>query len=76
MHIGLMEGTIRRDSVAETLDATVHQRIYHLQYHVSSEISVVDVKNEMDARDIQIVALSGTYNMIDPDIEKRKSGLR
>ena len=30
----------------------------------------------MDARDIQIVALSGTYNMIDPDIEKRKSGLR
>ena len=46
MHIGLMEGTIRRDSIAETLDATVQQRIYHLQYHVSSEIAVVDVKNE------------------------------
>ena len=76
MHIGLMEGTIRRGTLSETLDATVQQGIFHLQYHVSPAMSVAEVRTEMDAREIQIVALSGTYNMIDPDIEKRNSGLR
>lgn len=76
MHIGLMEGTIRRDSLGETLDATVKQGIHHLQYHVSPAISVAEVRKELDERDIHIEALSGTYNMIDPDIEKRHSGLR
>ncbi len=76
MHIGLMEGTIRRDSLGETLDATVKQGIHHLQYHVSPAISVAEVRKEMDERQVQIVALSGTYNMIDPDIQKREAGLR
>ena len=76
MHIGLMEGTIRRDTLSETLDATVQQGVHHLQFHVSPAISVTEIRKEMDAREIQIVALSGTYNMIDPDIEKRNAGLR
>lgn len=76
MYIGLMEGTIRRDSLGETLDATVGQGIHHLQYHISTSISAEEIRKEMEEHGIQIVALSGTYNMIDPDIEKRNSGLQ
>lgn len=75
MHIGLMEGTIRRDTLEKTLDATIEQGIFHLQYHISPYISVNEVSKEIDNRDIEIVALSGTYNMIDPDIQKRSTGL-
>ena len=76
MHIGLMEGTIRRDTLGKTLDATVQQGIYHLQYHISRTSSVDEVQKELDERQIQIAALSGTYNMIDPDIQKREDGLQ
>ena len=76
MYIGLMEGTIRRDTLEKTLDATVEQGVYHLQYHVSPSISVNKVRKEIDERDIEIAALSGTYNMIDPDIQKRVDGLQ
>ncbi len=76
MHIGLMEGTIRRDTLGKTLDATVAEGIYHLQYHVTTSTSVDEVRREMGERDIQIVALSGTYNMIDPDVQKRDAGLQ
>ena len=76
MHIGLMEGTIRRDTLGATLDATVDHEIHHLQYHINRSTSVDEVRQEIDDRDIHIVALSGTYNMIDPDIEKRNTGLQ
>lgn len=76
MQIGLMEGTIRRNTLGKTLDATVNHGIYHLQYHINPELSVEEVRKEMDERQIQIVALSGTYNMIDPEIQRREAGLR
>ncbi len=76
MHVGLMEGTIRRGTFAETLDAVSAQGIRHLQYHVSAGApSLGEVRKELDARQITISALSGTYNMIDPDVEKRHAGL-
>ena len=34
MHVGLMVGTIRRETLAETLDAIVAHDVRHLQYHV------------------------------------------
>ena len=77
MHVGLMEGTIRRETLTEMLDAVVAHGVRHLQYHVpASVLSVADIREEMDARQITISALSGTYNMIDPDVEKRHAGLR
>ena len=77
MNVGLMEGTIRRDTLTESLDAVVEHGIHHLQYHVSaSGPSVAEIRKEMDTRQITISALSGTYNMIDPDVEKRRAGLR
>lgn len=77
MHIGLMEGTIRRKTLTETLDAVVDYNIHHLQYHVApSSESYKEVRKELDSRQIKISALSGTYNMIDPDIKIREAGLR
>ncbi len=77
MHVGLMEGTIRRKTLTENLDAVVEHGVRHLQYHVpASGPSIAEIREEMDARQITISALSGTYNMIDPDVEKRHTGLR
>ena len=76
MHIGLMEGTIHRETLEETLDAVVAQDIYFLQYHISkSGPSITKIRKAIDDRQIKIVALSGTYNMIDPDVQKREAGL-
>ncbi len=77
MQIGLMEGTIRRGTLTETLDAVAAHGIRYLQYHVSAGTpSLADIRKELAARKIMISALSGTYNMIDPDVEKRHAGLR
>lgn len=77
MHVGLMEGTIRRKTLTENLDAVVEHGVRHLQYHVpASGPPIAEIRKEMDARQITISALSGTYNMIDPDVEKRHTGLR
>ena len=76
MHVGLMVGTIRRETLSETLDAIVEHDVHHLQYHVPAGLSLADVRKELDARQITISALGGTYNMIDPDVEKRHAGLR
>ena len=75
MHVGLMVGTIRRETLSETLDAIVEHDVHHLQYHVPSGPSLAEVRKEMDDRQITISALSGTYNMIDPDVEKRHAGI-
>ncbi len=76
MQIGLMEGTIRRETLEETLDVVATHGIRHLQFHVSAgNPPLAKIRKELDARQIKISALSGTYNMIDPDVEKRRAGL-
>ena len=59
MYVGLMEGTIRRDTLSKTLDATVGQGIHHLQYHISPSISAEEVRKEMDEHGIQICGIIG-----------------
>lgn len=76
MQIGLMEGTIRRKTLGETLDAIVEHGVYHLQYHVSASAPpLAEIRKALDARQINVAALSGTYNMIHPDVQKRQDGL-
>ncbi len=76
MQIGLMEGTIRRETLGETLDAIVEHGVYHLQYHVSASAPpLAEIRKALDARQINVAALSGTYNMIHPDVQKRQDGL-
>ena len=76
MHVGLMDGTIRRETLGETLDAIVEHGVHHLQYHAPASPSLTEIREAMDTRQITISSLSGTYNMIDPDVEKRHAGLR
>ena len=77
MHVGLMEGTIRRATLAANLDAVVAHGVHHLQYHVSASAPpLAEIRKELDAREMTISALSGTYNMIHPDVQKRHDGLR
>ena len=77
MQVGLMEGTIRRKTLETSLDAVLEHRVHHLQYHVStSGPSSADIRKQIDTRGIQISALSGTYNMIDPVVQKRQAGLK
>lgn len=77
MHVGLMEGTIRRATLTENLDAVVEHGVHHLQYHVSASAPpLAEIRREIDARELTISALSGTYNMIHPDVQKRHDGLR
>lgn len=76
MQIGLMEGTIRRETLGETLDAIVKHGVHHLQYHVSASAPpLAEIRQALDARQITVSALSGTYNMIHPDVKKRRDGL-
>ncbi len=76
MNIGLMEGTIHRETLEETLDSVVTQEVYFLQYHVSKGGTSTDkIRQAIEDRGIKIVALSGTYNMIDPNVQKREAGL-
>ena len=76
MHVGLMEGTIRRETLNETLDAIVAHDVHHLQYYVPTEPSIAEVRAALDARQMTIASLSATYNMIDPDVAKRHVGLQ
>ncbi len=76
MQVGLMEGTIRRETLSETLDAVVGYGVRHLQYHAPVALPLAEVRRELDARQMTISGLGGTYNMIDPDVEKRDAGLR
>lgn len=77
MQVGLMEGTIRRKTLESTFDAIAKHGVHHLQYHVSaSGPSPTEIRKQMDSRGIQISALSGTYNMIDYDVQKRHEGLK
>ena len=87
MQIGIMARHIERPTLEETLDAIAAHGIRHLQFGLASA-GLPDLPDEvpadlcerirgaLDARGMEIAALSGTFNMIDPDVEKRRDGLR
>ena len=87
MQSGIMSRTIVRPTLEEELDALANHRMECMQFGLSS-VGVSDmpdhidddlcdrIRTEMDRRKIRMAALSGTYNMIHPDLEQRKEGLR
>ena len=87
MQIGIMAGTFVRPTLEETLDAVVNHGIYCVQFSLGCaglpelpehiDAGLCDrIREEMDARKITMAAISGTYNMIHPDLQKRQDGLR
>ena len=87
MQIGIMAGTFARPTLEETLDAVLSHEVYYVQFGLSCaglpelpehiDIEICDrIRREMKARQITIAAISGTFNMIHPDVQQRKDGLR
>jgi sugar phosphate isomerase/epimerase len=87
MQIGIMDGTIARPTLEETLDAVREYGIYHMQFNLdrpglpalSEQLGTGlwdRIRHEFDARNMTIAALGGQYNMIHPDVQKRRDGLQ
>lgn len=84
--LGIFAKTFTRPSFGEVLDAVLlhHLKIIHFNYSclglssMPDEISanvVNTIRQETENRGIQIAGVSGTFNIIDPDLGKRKKGM-
>ncbi len=87
MQIGIMSRTFARATLEEELEAVANRGIDCMQFglssagvtelptHINSDLCD-RIREEMGARNITMTALSGTYNMIHPDLQQRANGLR
>lgn len=87
MEIGIFAKTFIRPTLEDTLDAVVSHGLRCVQFNfavagVPSLPATIDpalvdrVREAMDSRSISMAAVSGTFNMIDPNLERRQEGLR
>lgn len=87
MYIGIMARTFVRQTLEETLDAIANHGIRCIQFSFScvgltdlpdlmDESLFEKIRKEMEARKMIMAAVSGTFNMIHPDLKKRQDGLR
>ena len=87
MRLGIFARTFARSSSEEVFDALVGYGLGETQFNMSAaglssmpeEIApeLADrIRVAADQRGITLVAVSGTFNMIHPDIEVRRDGLR
>lgn len=87
MNIGIFAKTFVRPTLAATLDAVVAHGLDTVQFNLAcaglpsmpdslSDDVIADIRQQMDARGLQMAALSGTFNMIHPDVAQREAGLR
>ncbi len=86
MIIGIMAKTFVRPTLEATLDAVAAHDIRSIQFSFSCaglpdlpdhfDPGLCDhIRHEMARRNIEMAAVSGTFNMIDPDLEQRRDGL-
>ncbi|HTA29607.1 MAG TPA: TIM barrel protein, partial [Candidatus Cybelea sp.] len=87
MRLGILVKTFVRPNLAETLDAVVAHGFDCVQFNFAClglpslpekiDPAVVSAAAcELERRRISVAAVSGTFNMIDPDPAKRREGLR
>lgn len=87
MEIGIFSKTFERPTLKEKLDAIAAHGLRAVQFNmdcagVESMPDQIDpalsamIKQEFAARGITMAAVSGTYNMVDPDLEQRRLGLQ
>jgi sugar phosphate isomerase/epimerase len=87
MRIGIFAKTFARPSLEEVLDAVASHGLDCVQFNMSCaglpslperiEPSLCGrIAGAMAARGLTMAAVSGTFNMIHPDIERRQDGLR
>lgn len=87
MQIGIFAKTFVRPTLEETLDAVNAYGLGCVQFNMVCaglpsmpdriEIEYCDtIRREMSLRNITMAAVSGTFNMIHPDIQRRRTGLQ
>ena len=87
MQIGIMAKTFSPPTLEGTLDAVATHGLSCMQYNLTctglpdmpDEIDpeICDrIREEIAARGMTMSAISGTYNMIHPDVQEREDGLR
>ena len=87
MRIGIFAKTFPRSSLEETLDAVIAHRMGCVQFNMSCAglptlpekipPQVIDrIQEEMNKHHLTMSAVSGTFNMIHPDPDKRRDDLR
>ena len=87
MQLGIFAKTFSRPTLAETLDAVVAHGFDCIQFNfacaglssmpekISAELAA-KISGEIQKRNLTVAAVSGTFNMIHPDPEKRRDGWR
>ena len=87
MQLGIFARTFTRPTLEAIFDAVVEHDLYCVQFnmacvglpslpdHIENNV-IARIRTEATSRGITIAAVSGTYNMIHPDIEQRQAGLR
>ena len=87
MEIGIYARTFEAPALAGVLDAVAAHGIRHIQFNVScmgpsdmpdgpDAAAFTQARQQMNARKIETVSLSATYNMIHPDPAVRDQGMR
>jgi len=87
MELGVFANTFDRPTLEQTLDAVVASGLRCVQFdmacagvatmpdEITEQLSDL-IRREMASREIEMAAVSGTYNMIHPDASERERGLR
>lgn len=87
MQIGIFPKIFNRPTLPAILDAMIAHGIYHVQFsmdcagvpeipdQIEPELAAT-IRAELASRTITMSAISGTYNMIDPDLQKRRLGMQ
>jgi len=87
MQIGIFSKTFARPTLAGVLDAVAAHGLQHVQFNldcaglepmpdVLDDATCDVIRQALAARSIQMAAISGTFNMIDPDLYQRQLGLQ
>lgn len=86
MNIGIFAKTFVRPSLEGVLEAVQQHGLTQVQFNMScaglsslpdsiDPVIAQKIYHETQVRNIQIAAVSGTFNMIHPDVKERQSGL-
>ncbi|MBX3014123.1 MAG: sugar phosphate isomerase/epimerase [Caldilineaceae bacterium] len=87
MQIGIFTKTFARPTLAAVLDAVVGHGLYAVQFNTScaglgampeviTAAQITTIQQALAARRLKMAALSGTFNMIHPNVVERQAGLR
>jgi sugar phosphate isomerase/epimerase len=87
MQLGIFARIYTRPTLEETFDAVIAHELHCVQFnmacvglpslpdHIENDV-IMHIRSEATSREINIAAVSGTYNMIHPDPAQRQAGLR